>query len=78
MIEPNRRIVEAMINLATNGAMDRIDRRGRRARELYQWGLHPHHAEEGSPLAADNDSFESAYPFALAGAWESRKNHSFQ
>ena len=37
------------------------------ARELYQWGLHPHHAEPGSPLAADNAAFEEAYPLALSG-----------
>lgn len=56
-----------MVNLVTNGALDRIDRRGKRARELYQWGLHPHHAEPGSPLAADNAAFADAYPLALAG-----------
>src|SRR6516225_8589036 len=60
--KPSREIVEALVNLATNGALDRIDQRGKRARELRQWGLHPHHAEPGSPLAADNDAFQSAYP----------------
>jgi hypothetical protein len=65
--KPNREIVEAMVNLATNGALDRIDQRGKRARELYQWGLHPHHAEPGSPLAADDAAFEAAYPLALSG-----------
>ena len=63
----NRQIVEAMVNLATNGAMDRIDQRGKRARELRQWGLHPHHAEPGSPLAEDDAAFEAAYPLALSG-----------
>jgi hypothetical protein len=65
--QPTREVVEAMVNIATNGALDRIDQRGTRARELYQWGLHPHHAEDGSPLAADNASFEAAYPLALSG-----------
>jgi hypothetical protein len=60
-------MVEAMVNIATNGALDRIDQRGKRARELYRWGLHPHHAEAGSPLATDNASFEAAYPLALSG-----------
>ena len=67
MSKPNRKIVESMVNLATNGALDRIDQRGKRARELYQWGLHPHHAEPGSPLAADDAAFEAAYPLALSG-----------
>ena len=56
-----------MLNLLTNGALGRIDQRGKRARELYRWGLHPHHAEPGSPLAADNAAFADAYPLALAG-----------
>ncbi len=60
-------MVEALVNIATNGALDRVDQRGKRGRELRQWGLHPHHAEPGSPLAADNDAFQSAYPLALAG-----------
>lgn len=67
MSNPDRAVVEAMVNLATNGALDRIDQRGKRARELRQWGLHPHHAELGSPLAADDAAFEVAYPLALSG-----------
>lgn len=63
----NRKAVEGLVNLATGGALDRIDQRGKRARELRQWGLHPHHAEPDSPLAADNASFEAAYPLALSG-----------
>jgi hypothetical protein len=53
--------------VATNGALDRIDQRAARGHELYQWGLHPHHADSGSPLAADDVAFEAAYPLALAG-----------
>lgn len=64
---PNRAAAEALLNLVTNGALDRVDRRGKRARELYQWGLRPHHAEPGSSLAADNEAFAEAYPLALAG-----------
>ena len=67
MSKPNRKIVESMVNLATNGALDRIDQRGKRARELRQWGLHPHHPEPGSPLAADDTAFEAAYPLAWSG-----------
>lgn len=63
---PGRAQAEALVNLLTNGALDRVDQRGKRARELYQWGLHPHHAEPGSPLA-DNAAFEEAYPLALSG-----------
>jgi hypothetical protein len=65
--KPSREIVEAMVNLATNGALDRIDQRGKRACELYQWGLHPHHPDPGSPLAADDAAFQAAYPLALSG-----------
>jgi hypothetical protein len=65
--KPSRETVEAFVNIATKGALDRIDQRGKRGRELRQWGLHPHHAEPGSPLTADNDAFESAYPLALSG-----------
>ena len=67
MSNPDRAMVEAMVNLATNGALDRSDQRGKRARELRQWGLHPHHAEPGSSLAADDAAFEAAYPLALSG-----------
>jgi hypothetical protein len=47
--QPTREVVEAMVNIATNGALDRIDQRGERAREVYQWGLnHPEfHAPSG-------------------------------
>jgi len=56
--DPGRAQAEALVNLLTNGALDRVDQRGKRARKLYQWGLHPHHAEPGSPLAGDNAAFE--------------------
>lgn len=62
-----RKMAEALVNVATNGAMDRVDQRSRRARELRQWGLHPHHAERGSSLAADDAAFEAAFPLALSG-----------
>lgn len=62
-----REAVEAFINLASNGVLDRIDQRGKRARELHQWSLHPHHAEPESPLAGDNAAFAAAYPLTLAG-----------
>jgi hypothetical protein len=60
-------IGEFLINVATKGVLVRIDERAARGRELYQWGLHPHHAQPGSPLAADDAAFEAAYPLALAG-----------
>jgi putative SOS response-associated peptidase YedK len=36
---------EALFNLANNGVPARIDERGQRCEDLYQWGLHPHTAE---------------------------------
>jgi len=60
-------VIEALVNLATNGALDRIDQLGKPARELYQWRLHHHHAKSGSPLDADNSAFAAAHPLALAG-----------
>jgi hypothetical protein len=32
---------EAFFNLASNGVLSRIDDRGQRAGDLFQWGLHP-------------------------------------
>lgn len=58
---------EAFFNLANNGVLTRIDQRGQRAGDLFQWGLHPHMAEPGSALAADDAAFAEAYPFTLAG-----------
>ena len=58
---------EALFNLANNGVLTRIDERGHRCEDLYQWGLHPHTAETGSALAADDDAFTATYPLTLAG-----------
>ncbi|WP_422748883.1 hypothetical protein ACN27E_10640 [Mycobacterium sp. WMMD1722] len=58
---------EAFFNLANNGVLIRIDERGQRAGELFEWGLHPHTAELGSALAADDAAFAEAYPLTLAG-----------
>ncbi len=58
---------EALFNLKHNGVLTRIDERGQRCGDLYQWGLHPHVAAEGSPLAADDGAFEAAYPLTFAG-----------
>lgn len=63
----NAEQAEALFNLKHNGVLTRIDERGQRCGELYQWGLHPHVAAEGSPLAADNAAFEAAYSLTLAG-----------
>jgi hypothetical protein len=60
-------IGEFLINMAKQGVLDRIDQRAARGRELYEWGLHPHHADPGSPLSADDAAFESAYSLAQAG-----------
>jgi hypothetical protein len=36
--QPTREMVEAMVHIATNGALDRIDQRGNR----HEWGVGPH------------------------------------
>ncbi len=68
---PNRGLTaeqaEALFNRKHNGVLVRIDERGQRCGDLYQWGLHPHGAELGSPLAADDAAFAAAYPLTLAG-----------
>jgi hypothetical protein len=58
---------EALFNLANNGVLTRIDERGQRCEDLYLWGLHPHTAETGSALAADDDAFTATSPLTLAG-----------
>jgi hypothetical protein len=58
---------ELLFNLAHGGVLTRIDERGQRCGDLYQWGLHPPHAEEGSALAEDDAAFTAAYPLTLAG-----------
>lgn len=58
---------EALFNLANNGVLTRIDERGKRCDDLYQWALHPHHGAPGSPLDLDDQAFATAYPLTLAG-----------
>lgn len=60
--------VEALFDLAHNGVLSRIDERGIRCGDLYQWALQPHLAEPGSPLASDDEAFALAYPLTFAGA----------
>jgi hypothetical protein len=67
MEHPFQKMLEALLNLASGGVLDRIDNRAKRARELRQWGLHPHYPEPGSPLATDDTAFKVAYPLVLAG-----------
>jgi hypothetical protein len=63
----NAEQAETLFNLANRGVLTRIDERGQRCGDLYQWGLHPHVAEKASPLAADDAAFAAAYPLTLAG-----------
>lgn len=63
----NAEQAEALINFANHRVLTRIDERGQRCGDLFQWGLHPRVAEEGSPLAADDAAFAAAYPLTLAG-----------
>lgn len=67
MAHPYQKALEALLNLARGGVLDRIDNRAKRACELRQWGLHPRHPEPGSSLAADDAAFQLAFPLALAG-----------
>lgn len=67
MTNPFQKFLEMLVNAASGGVLDRIDNRAKRARELRQWGLHPHHPEPASPLAADDAAFAAAYPLLLAG-----------
>lgn len=61
-------LLEALMNIKHNGVLSRIDDHGRRCGDLYEWGLHPHVAEPGSVLAADDAAFAAAYPITLAGS----------
>jgi hypothetical protein len=63
----NADLAEAIFNLANNGVLSRIDERGTRCHDLFQWGIHPHHPDEQSPLAADDATFAKTYPLTLAG-----------
>ncbi|SPM35797.1 hypothetical protein MRAB57_3628 [Mycobacterium rhizamassiliense] len=63
----NAEQAETLLNLATNGVLNRVDERGQRCGELYQWGLHPRTADPGSALAADDAAFKATYPLTLAG-----------
>lgn len=67
MSHADQQLIEMLLNLVTNGALDRIDSRAERAAELRQWGLHPHRPDLGSPLAGDDCAFQEAYPLLIAG-----------
>jgi hypothetical protein len=71
MTIPNRGLnaeqAEALFNLANRGVLTRIDERGQRCGDLYQWGLHPRTAEGQSALAVDDAAFAAAYPLTHAG-----------
>jgi hypothetical protein len=58
---------ELLFNLTSRGVLTRIDERGQRCGELYQWAIHPHTAEDGSPLAFDDAEFAAAYPVTSPG-----------
>ncbi|WP_074339261.1 hypothetical protein [Mycobacteroides abscessus] len=56
---------EAMYDFLHNGVLSRIDERGKRCDDLYQWGLHPHSGAPDSALAADDEAFTAKYPLIL-------------
>ncbi|WP_162625491.1 hypothetical protein [Mycolicibacterium llatzerense] len=60
-------LIEALMNLKSGGVLAHIDKHGARCGDLYEWGLHPRTAEEGSALAADDAAFAAAYPITLPG-----------
>ncbi|OBJ71459.1 hypothetical protein [Mycobacterium sp. 1274756.6] len=64
---PEQSLLEALMNIRHNGVLSYIDERGQRCGDLYEWGLHPHTADEGSALAADDAAFAAAYPITLPG-----------
>lgn len=64
---PQQALLEALLNIKHNGVLARIDEYGRRCGDLYEWGIHPHTAEAGSALTADDAAFAVAYPITLAG-----------
>ncbi|MGV0583810.1 hypothetical protein ABQE45_08690 [Mycobacteroides chelonae] len=71
MATPNgplpQELLEALFNIKHRGVLAHIDEQGARCGDLYQWGLNPHTAEEGSALADDDAAFAAAYPLTLAG-----------
>lgn len=58
---------ELLFNLAHRGILTRIDERGQRCSDLYDWAIHPRGAEEQSPLAADDAVFAATYPLTIPG-----------
>lgn len=58
---------ELLFNLTHRGVLTRIDERGRRCSDLYQWAIHPRTSEKGSPLADDDVAFAAVYPVIIPG-----------
>ena len=53
---------KTIVNLATGGALDRINQRAGRGQALRPWGISMHGPLAGSPLAEADAAFLSAYP----------------
>lgn len=60
-------MIEKLFDAASGGAFSRIDERGKRGGELYNWSINPHSPAPESPLQQDDLGFDSAYPLLLAG-----------
>ncbi|MCY1658778.1 hypothetical protein OVA21_16520 [Dietzia sp. SL131] len=60
-------MTETLFNAASGGVLSRIDSRGKRGGDLYDWSLKPHSPAPGSSLHDDDVEFAAAYPLLLCG-----------
>lgn len=60
-------MIEKMFDAANGGVLSRIDERGKRGGELYNWSINPHSPAPESPLQQDDLGFDLAHPLLLAG-----------
>lgn len=60
-------LTETLFNAASGGVLSRIDSRGHRGGDLYDWSLKPHPPAPGSSLHNDDVEFAAAYPLLLCG-----------
>lgn len=60
-------VAEKLFDTASGGILSRIDLRGNRGGELYDWSLKPHAPAAGSSLHDDDAKFATTYPLLLCG-----------
>lgn len=61
-------VTEKLFDAASGGVMSRIDSRGIRGGDLYDWSLRNHAPAPGSSLHDDDAKFAAAYPLLLCGS----------